>query len=61
MIITEFVRPQNPARADELLKQVFPEGDPNDGLVGIFDAEQAEDAGMNVGAVFAEATEEGGS
>lgn len=61
VIITEFVRPQNPARADELLKQVFPEGDPNDGLVGIFDAEQAEDAGMNVGAVFAEATEEGGS
>jgi hypothetical protein len=31
-IIEEFVRPSNPQRADELLKQVYPAGDPNDSL-----------------------------
>jgi hypothetical protein len=34
-IITEFVAPHNPERAKELLKQIYPGGDPNDSLDGL--------------------------
>jgi hypothetical protein len=42
MLVNEFVMPMNPQRAAELLKGLYPEGDPNDSLEGIGDNEDAD-------------------
>jgi hypothetical protein len=42
LLINEFVAPVNPRRASELLKQVYPEGDPNDSIAGMLDESDAE-------------------
>lgn len=45
-IITEFVRPANPQKADQLLHQIYPAGDPNDDLGDLADrdSDDADDA-----------------
>jgi hypothetical protein len=46
VIINGFVVPVNPQRAAELLKQIYPEGDPNDSLVGALDAAEDDASGF---------------
>jgi hypothetical protein len=36
-VINEFVAPVNPQRAAELLKLLYPEGDPSDSIDGLLD------------------------
>jgi hypothetical protein len=43
-IINEFVAPVDPQRAAALLKQLYPEGDPNDSLDGMLDDAQDEES-----------------